>query len=65
MHQELQANLAMTLPALFQHGDAAKLSFIVGMITLDKSEGELLLVMMMTRLSIVALAIYMCKRHAC
>ena len=47
MHQELQANLAMTLPTLFQHGDAAKLSFIVGVITLDRSEGELLLVMVM------------------
>ncbi len=48
MHQELQAKLAMTLPALFQHGDAAKLSSVVGMITLDRSEGELLLVMVMS-----------------
>jgi len=48
MHQELQANLAMTLPALFQHGDAVRLSFIVGMIMLDRSEGELLLVMVMS-----------------
>jgi len=47
VHQELQAKLAMTLTALFQHGDAARLSFIVGVITLDRSEGELLLVMVM------------------
>ncbi|DBA82170.1 TPA: hypothetical protein ACH3X1_007156 [Trebouxia sp. C0004] len=40
--QELQAKLAMKLPALFQHGHASNVSFIVGVITLDRSEGELL-----------------------
>lgn len=58
MHQELQAKLAMTLPALFQHGDAAKLSFIVWMITLDRSEGELLLVMVMS------IPVHGCLSHA-
>ncbi len=58
MHQELQAKLAMTLPALFQHGDAARLSFIVGMITVDRSEGELLLVMVMS------IPVHGCLSHA-
>ncbi len=57
MHQELQAKLAMTLPALFQHGDAAKLSLIVGMITLDRSEGEFLLVM------VICVPVHGCLSH--